>query len=163
MFTEGEYLYFYADFEVLPFPAWDTSGRMYDFIKHSIRRIRLDDPTGEGELVAESVYEKEVYGVYNNVLYYGPFDVNTQIEVKNCQPMYHSKGTILGVDLETLETYTVVSDCGLNFEMHPYYINDRCIIGAMSPYRPMKGMQGWGWPICLYDFETGAIYCVEGN
>lgn len=163
MFVEGEYLYYFSDFTTEQYPAWANSERMYDYIRHNIRRIRLDDPTGEGELVAENVFESDVYGVYNNVLYYAPFDVNTQIEGNNCQPMYQSKGTILGVDLETLETFTVVSDSGLNFEPTQCYVNDRCIIGDMLPYREVKGMPGYGWPPMLYDFETGAMFGAYGT
>lgn len=163
MFTEGDYLYFFADHEIETAPMWDDSGREIERIKHTIRRVKLDDPSGEGELVAESVFEKEVYGVYNGVLYYGPFDLCTQLEGKNIQPLYHSKGTIKGVNLETLETFNAVTDCGFNFEAHPYYINDRCIIGIMQPYREIDFTSKVGFYIMLLDFETGGMYCVNGN
>lgn len=71
MFVEGEYLYYFADYQTRELP-W-SGGSTQNFNEHSIRRVRLDAPAAEGEIVAESVYDTEVYGVYDGVLYYGPF------------------------------------------------------------------------------------------
>ncbi len=115
-------------------------------------------------MVAESVYDTEVYGIYNGVLYYGPFDVRTQLEENNGSDWCHSNGTINGVNLETLENFTVISDCGFNFTSHPYYINDRCIIGPIYSYRDINGFTSDGFRgSVLLDFEIGANYCVQGE
>lgn len=164
MFVDGDYLYFFADFEPEYFP-WYNSAEYGDkilFLNHSIRRVPLNAPKGDGEVVAEDVFEYAVYGVYNGVLYYGPFDVKTMIHGNLNQHganLYHSKGTIRGVRLDTLETFDVVTDCGLNFEAGPFYVNDRCLIAVQFPYR--DGMVSSSGSLVLYDFQTGAIYSVR--
>lgn len=162
MFVDENYLYFYADYETQTFP-WGTKNTI-DFIKHSIRRIHLDDLSQGAELVVDDVFEKAVYGIYNGVLYYGPYRVSTDLTNTN-DPTYisqfsHSNGTIRGVNLSTLESGDLVSDCGMNFEVGPYIITDKYIIGTIHPYKAGLGIDSAssGMMILMYDFRSGAIY-----
>lgn len=164
-FINGDYLYFFADFEMQTFP-WD--GDTIDFVKHSIRRIRLDTFEGEGEIVADDVFEDAVYGIYQGILYYGPYAPKTDLDYKN-DPAYvdyytHSNGTIRCVDLNTLEKQDVVSDCGLNIEYKIFAITDKYIVSIVHPYRSDFGLSPYtsGSMIFLYVFESGALYRLCG-
>lgn len=157
MFIEGEHLYFLADFSVESVPYGNVS---LDLVKTNVRRVKLGDPVGEGETVASDVYQNAVYGVYDGVLYYGPFDVTVDF-TQHC-PVSSSGGRICSVNLETLEQTEVITDCGLNFPK-PCYVNDRCIIFAASPYRDVQGISAVDSGIYPYllDLETGAIYDTQ--
>lgn len=165
MMVYEEYLYYFADYKVVELP-WFTGTE--NFSDHSIRRVKLDAldvPSTEGEMVAESVYERCFFGIYNGVLYYSPFDVSTNLDNINACTYSQSNGTINGVDLKTLEIFTVISDCGFNFMGESYYVSDRCIIGTMHPYRDISAysVNTKFWGRMLLDFESGAVYCVEGR
>lgn len=157
MFIADGQLCFFADFKVEVIPYGSVS---LDLVKTNIRRVKLSDPDGEGELVASDVYQNTVYGVYNGVMYYAPFNVTVNLEVGAMySPVSISNGTICKVDLKTLEKSEVITDSGLNFT-RAGYLNDRCIIAATNSYREIEGVNpsGNGTYPSLLDFETGAIY-----
>lgn len=166
MFVEGEYLYFFADFTVEELTWGDATD---EFIRHSIRRVRVDHPVGEGEVVAESVYEQAVYGVHDGVLYYAPFNVKVGLKEMDSTVYHsyfsHSDGTITGVNLSTLETQNVTTDCGINFQNVCYYVDDQCFIGIAHPYKNGMGLDlsTSGTMVVLFVYESGAVYRLCGN
>lgn len=164
MFVDSEYLYFYDDFEALTAPNDPLS-----FIRDSLHRIKLSEPDGAGEVVATDIFQNSVYGIYNGILYYAPFNVMYDIQggqgTDYISGSYcFSLGTVKGVRLDTLECFDVITDSGYNMVMGDFYINDRCLIGCVgSSYRRGNGItsQNAGRFISLLDFETGALYNIH--
>lgn len=161
-FIEEDYLYYYDDF--VAEDATEVWGKDAYAFRHTIRRIDLNNPMDEGELVVSDVIEDLVYGVYDGVLYYAPYEL-VGIDTEKYTRYAYSNGRISAVRLDTLEYYDVVSDCGLSFGRAPCYVTNRCIIETARPYREgfWLDRNTCGYYTCLYDFKTGALYIVGSS
>ena len=158
----GGYIYYPADFEYKSF----TDGvNNLSHAVYNIYRTPLDDPDpGKGELVASDVYSSNKQGIYNNVLYYTPFDYNG---IENGMYYNLNNGRLCAVDLETLDKKDIVSYSGLMFEWTSgSVVTDRFIISIIRPTESGRydyTIHDASQYYMLYDFETGALYPVCGN
>lgn len=154
VFVYGEYLYFNADYEAVPYQLSPTQSM--NLLKHTIRRVELDDPRGEGELVADNVLDFCVYGIVDDVLYYSPC-VGGE---KNEGYYYNFTGGLLkGVNLKTLESAAINEDCGLYFGSTDTPMCSNALISTVFPVRKGYNIKSnEGMYVCLYDIKTGALY-----
>lgn len=154
-FVHGNYLYFSADYEMIDYPINEI--QTVHFMKHSLRRVPMDDLQGEGELVADNVYEENVYGVVDNVLYYTPC-----LPGDTVQGYYYNfdGGQLRAVDLATLKPVEIKEDTGISFRSNGWISGDG-IISAVFPVKAGYNITFTdGNYICLYDIKTGALYPI---
>lgn len=154
LFIHAGYLYFWADYAAVPYNLYYD--QWIDLLSHSIRRVSLDDPQGEGELVAENVLDDSVLGIVDDVLYYSPCVAGETLEGY----YYNFNGGLLkGVDLKTLQPAQVKEDCGLYCYGGWTVMSGDALMANFFVTRP-----GYSYPaagencICLYDYKTGALY-----
>ena len=154
VFVHDGYLYFSADYEAVPFEL--NPSQWMNLLRHTIRRLALKDPKGEGEIVAENVLDFCVYGIVDDVLYFSPC-VGGEI---NEGYYYNFTGGLLkGVNVKTLEPVEMNEDCGLYFGSTDAPMCSNALIGTAFPVR--KGYHiksNEGYYKCLYDIQTGALY-----
>ncbi len=159
MFIDNGYIYYRADYEEIP--MWINDTQTIEPFRYNIRRVSLDNPQGEGELVAEGIFELCDFGIAGNKFYFTPMDYG---EKSNDYYYNFNNGRFCVVDLMTLETTDVVSDSGLLFEGGENdIISERYIISHIRPIAD-KGydltMNDGATYFTLYDFETGALYQI---
>lgn len=164
-FIHGEYLYFEADYEIVPYPISVDGTQAIQFTKHSIRRVPLNNLNGASELVAENVLDYFVLGVGNNILYYQPCCVEERKPGAG-HPYYFdwTGGQLLGVNLDTLEQVDMINDVGLDFgDKYGSVVCGNALIVSAFPLddRYHKDRYGsWGSCRFLYDTTTGALYPI---
>lgn len=156
---EGDYIYFRSDYDTEPMPINDT--QFIEPTHYNIRRISVNEPTSEAELVAEDVFEYCDLGISDGKFYYSPKEYG-----EKSKGYYYNftSGKIKCVDLQTLECTDLVTDSGFMFEGHGNVIvNDRYIITLMRPIWD----NGYDWTLddgsrytALYDFATGDMYAL---
>ena len=164
-FIHGEYLYFEADYEIVPYPISVDGTQAIQFAKHTIRRVPLDNLYGESELVAENVLDYCVLGVGNNILYYQPCCVEDRKAGAGGTYYFDwTGGQLLGVNLDTLEQVEMINDVGL--DMGDKYGSIVCGNALIVAAVPLDGRyhkdrySGWGSCRFLYDTTTGALYPI---
>lgn len=156
VFVHGEYLYFCSDYETVSYAGNKSGTRILKLLRHSVRRVSLDDPQPEGEMVAENVYADRMFGIVNNVFYYSPC---TADEWLDGYYFNFTGGLLKGVDLETLKPIEMNEDTGLYFIKTDSAICENALIASAFPVR-----EGYNITydddnyICLYDIKTGALY-----
>lgn len=135
-------------------------------VHYDIRRLPLDSLTGEGELVAEDVFETCDLGFAGGCLYYTPTDYAPH----GPDGGYYnfSNGRLCKVDLKTLECTDVVkAGSGLFFERGlDVRVTERFIFSTIRPLDE-PWITNWGNNSpgyqAIYDLETGALYSVIDN
>ena len=158
LFIHGKYLYYPTDYEAVPYPISDDGTQVLQLMKHTVRRISLDNPVGAGELVAENVLDHYMFGITDNVFYYSPC-----IAGKPNRGYYHNftGGILKGVNVETLETVEIKEDTGLEFISPNAFACGDGIISVSFPMREGYNIKyNDGDSICLYDIKTGALYAL---
>ena len=165
MFINGGYIYFRDDYEKRPVAVPGTEPVQYitPFV-YNIKRVPLDNPDAESEIVAKDVFEMCDHGIYGNYFYFTPFDPNEHTNA-NCYFNF-SNGRLCRTDLTTLETEDFISDSGLFFgeTLDFTYISDRCIITKIKPVTEKGLFITEGDSIVyrvLYDFKTNEVYYVD--
>ncbi len=165
MFINGGYIYFRDDYEKRPVAVPRTEPVQYitPFV-YNIRRVPLDNPNAESEIVAKDVFEMCDHGIYGNYFYFTPFDPKEQ---DNAYCYFNfSNGRLCRTDLTTLKTEDFISDSGLFFgeTLDFTYMNARCIITTIKPVTE-KGLfiteSDSIEYIILYDFKTNEVYYVD--
>lgn len=164
MFINGGYIYFRDNYEERPVPMPRTEPVQYitPFV-YNIRRVPLDNPEAESEIVARDVFEECDHGIYGNYFYFTPFDPQEQ---KNAYCYYNfNNGRLCRTDLTTLKTEDLISDSGLFFEgENDVYICDRYIICNMRPATEKGLFVTMGDACCyrmIYNFKTNEVYYVD--
>lgn len=171
MFIHNGMLYYRADFETTPMQIHingvkdeDNPNPQYiNPVHYNIRRLPLDALSGEGELVAEGVFERCEFGVADNFLYFTPCDYGAH----GPDGGYYnfSNGRLCKVDLDSLECTDVVTDSGLFFDDGSTgYTNGKFIIGIIrgldEPWITNWNYNDAAGYYVLYDFETGSMYSL---
>lgn len=130
-------------------------------ISYDIRRVPLDSPSEESRLVASGVFEGDDFGFANGCLYYTPVDIGVTID----KAYYNfSSGRFCKVDLTTLETVDILTDCGFMFDnYYNGYCNGKFIISTIRPLGTecseyFGDLAGYD---ALYVIETGEIYFIK--
>lgn len=164
MFIHDGKLYYRAD--ISPFKVAvdqsDPDGQYFDLKQYSIRRLPLDALDGEGELVASGIQQDGEINVVGNSLYYVPADYGTN--VSGCYYNLNN-GRLCKVNLETLESTDVISDCGLFFDNGWYgSTNGRYILTTIRP-TSFERLSEWSLNdaaayFALYDLENGSLFSM---
>ncbi len=164
MFINGGYIYFRDDYEERSVPVSGTEPQQYitPFV-YNIKRVPLDNPDAESELVAKDVFECCDHGISGNYFYFTPFDFK---EKDNAYCYYNfNNGRLCRTDLTTLKTEDFIADSGLFFEGVDYsYLCNRYIICNIRPTTEKGLFITLGDACCyrmLYDFETNEVYYVD--
>lgn len=154
LFIHAGYLYFWADYAAVSYGLF--ADNRIDLLSHSIRRVSLDAPQGEGELVAENVLDDSVHGIVDDVLYYSPCAAGETLEGY----YYNFNGGLLkGVDLKTLQPAQVKEDCGLYCYGGWTVMSGQALLANFFVTRPGYSYTPQGEQyMCLYDIKTGALY-----
>lgn len=170
---DNGYLYYRSDYEKLTVqqhingvPDDEVEDPQYIYpLKYNIRRLPLDAPNGQGELVASDVFENSEYMIQNNSLYFSPANVGQTLD-----DYYYNfnSGRFCRVDLTTLEQTDVLNDFGLLFDpMGNYNIcNDKYAICEAKPVSDkVPGLDYYNGlyysTVFIYDFETNAMYALS--
>lgn len=161
IFIDGGYLYFRGDYDTLPFQATELA--VFEPKRYNIYRLPLNDLDGERELVAEGVFEDDDLGVAGGKFYYAPMKYG---EADDRPGFYYNftSGMLKCVDLTTLETTDVLTDCGFELEGGSgKLVGETFVIAHIRPYKDM----GYDFTnsdassyIALYDFTTGDLYAL---
>lgn len=132
-------------------------------ISYDIRRVSIADPKQESSLVASDVFEGCEFGFADNFFYYTPFDLGTTTD----EGYYNfSNGRFCKVDLSTLETSDVLTNCGYLFDNYGNAFCDGKMI--ISTLRPL-GAECSDYDMelasrhSIYDIESGEIYFLIPN
>lgn len=154
VFVHDEYLYFNADYEAVPFEL--NPSQWMNLLRHTIRRLALKDPKGEGELVAENVLDFCVYGIVDDILYFSPCIGG---EINEGYYYNFTGGLLKGVNVKTLEPAEMNEDCGLYFGGIDAPMCSNALISTAFPVRKGYNIKSnEGYYKCLYDIKTGALY-----
>ena len=157
LFVHGKYLYYPTDYGVIPYPLNEDGTQVANLLQHSVRRISLDNPNGESELVVDNVLDYNMYGVSEDVFYYSPCIAGET--VKGCY--YNFTGGILkGVNLNTLEAVELNEEVGLDF-CYGSFVSGNAVIGVAFPVRKGYHLKVDDSLTCLYDIRTGALYSLD--
>lgn len=168
VFIHDGYLYFCADFATVDYPI--SAHQSIPHIVHTVRRLPMDSLEGEGEVVAENIYEDAMYGISDNVFYYSPCEPGESLQGYSYN---FSGGKLKGVDLDTLEPIGMTEDLGFAF-VPGVSVHGDGIISEIVPLRDLNniiseqkmleyetdGLQGRRFT-CIYDIRTGALYLWE--
>lgn len=168
------YLYYRTNFETSPMQVHingvadeDNPNPQYLYpVHYDIRRLPLDSLTGEGELVAEDVFETCDLGFAGGCLYYTP----TDYAPFGPDGGYYnfSNGRFCKVDLKTLECTDIVkAGSGLFFDRGlDVRVTERFIFSTIrpldEPWITNWGDNSMGFQ-AIYDLETGSFYSVVEN
>ena len=156
IFIYNDYLYFESDYEMI-------SAYNFNYAKHTIRRVPLDNLCGESELVAENVLDYCVFGVGNNILYYQPCIMAERVDEQ--YSINWTGGQLLGVNLDTLEQVKMVNDIGLNMNGEMTYALGNALIVQGFPidgrYHRDSLSGEWGMVDFFLDTTTGALYPIN--
>lgn len=164
VFTDGGYLYYCDDFELVKYqPYPDREDFILQPLSHSVRRLPLDHLKGEGELVAENVYDDQMYGIVDNVFYYAPCE---PVEHMDNYSFNYTSGKIKGIDLETMQPIEMKEDCGIFASAgYPFFMQGDGLFAEFFFVRDgyyLKQRPGWADYssnyYCIYDYKTGSLY-----
>lgn len=166
-FIYGEYIYYESDYETVPYSMSIDGSLMINFAKHTIRRVPLENPQGESELVAENVLDNYIYGVGNNVLYYQPCIMADNVQEPGKEYYFNfTGGQLIGINLDTLEQAQIVNDVGLDILGNDSYtLGNMLLVHAF----PTDGRyhrdrwEGWGMIYFILVPSTGALYPLGVN
>lgn len=175
MFVNDGYLYYRTNFETSPMQVHidgvldeDNPDPQYiNPVHYDVRRLPLDSLSGEGELVANRVFQHCDFGVTDGCFYFTPCDYG---KTALSGGYYNfSNGRLCKVDLKTLECTDVVKkDSGLFFDGGLYsHVTNRFIATTIraldEPWISCWNVNNAGSHLALYDFETGSFYSLVRN
>ena len=161
LFIHNGYIYFRADYEKKEVPTTSPEVNLYP-LAYNIRRVPLDNPESESELVAKGVFEKCDLGIFGDYFYFTPFDYPYGKE--NEYYYNFNNGRLCRTNIKTLETEDVLTDSGLLFDGNDLnYVNDRCAILHMQLVDKNGTFMTEGdgrVHVTLLDFKTNEAYFV---
>ncbi len=139
-FVDGDYLYYCADFKTVDYyPYPDHPDFLVQPLSHSVRRVRLDAPDAESELIAENVFDDQMYGISEGIFYYAPCEPTDFLEGYYFN---FTSGKIKGVDIETLEEVEMKEDYGILAAPSPKCTVTDCSQNSLSPRKDIILLQG---------------------
>lgn len=170
-FIYDDYLYYVSDFEVTEYYPYkddpiNNPEVSYSLLGHSLRRLPMGDLTGEGELVAQNIYDGSMFGIVDNVFYYVPCEPGEKAD--DCH-LNFTGGLLKGVDLETLQPIEMKEDIGLFITNSDCQMSGNAIIGGFFEIKDILPYDFQPDELVprdfyyLYDYKTGAIYPLRSR